>query len=72
MAMKYLGALNTFTLPTAYLSAQEVLLHLKAISHSTPGQQFRCIPQARAHVCRRTLIIQEGLGRALHVTKIRM
>ena len=72
MAMKYLGALNTFTPPTVYLSAQEVLLHLKAILHSTPGQQFRCIHQARAHACRRTPIIQEGLGRAPHVTTIRM
>ena len=72
MAMKYHGALNTFTLPTVYLSAQEVLLRLIAILHRTPGQQFRCIPQARAHACRHTPIIQEGPGRALHVTTIRM
>lgn len=72
MAMKYHGALNPFTLPTVYLSAQEVLLHLIAILHSTLGQQFRCILQARAHAFRRTPIIQEGPGRALHVTTIRM
>lgn len=72
MVMKHLGALNTFTQLIAYLSVQEMLLHLKAISHNTPGQQFRCIPQARAHACRRTPIIQEGLGRALRAMKTRM
>lgn len=72
MAMKYLGAPNTFIQPTVYLSAQEVLLHLKAISHRTPGQQFLCIPRVHAHVFRHILITQEGLGHALHVTTIRM
>lgn len=72
MAMKHLGALNTFTQLMAYPSVLEILLGLRAVSHNTRGQQFRCIPQAHAHACRRTLTIQEGLGRALRVMKTRM
>lgn len=72
MPMKLLGPLNTFTQLMAYPSVLEILLRLRAISHNTRGQQFHCIPQARAHACRRTLTIQEGLGRALRVMKTPM
>ena len=61
-----------FTQLTAYLLTQEMLQHLKAISPNTPGHQFRCIPQAHAHACRHTRIIQKGLGCARRAMKTLM
>lgn len=71
-AMMHLGAHNIFTQPTPCPSVREILFHPKATSHNTPGLPSLCILQVHAHVCHRTRIIQEGLGRALRVMKTLM
>lgn len=61
--MKLLGAHSTFTLEVPVsLLAQEMQFQLKVIMPNTLGLRFRCILQAHAHVCLRTLKMREDLG----------
>ena len=69
--MKHLGAHNTFTQLAVYHLVQEMLSQLKVTSDNTPGQLFRCTPQAHARVCRHILTVRKGPGHALHVMKKR-